>query len=72
MTVFIPISSSAFELGIFPLCLLQPGVWDGMARFPVLHGLPAAAGSSPALYSCGEGHSNPSWLDGMGLGLAVP
>lgn len=67
--VFIPVSSSAFELGVFLLCLLEQGVQGGMARFPVLHGLAAATGSSPALYSCGEGH-NPSWLHGMGL--AVP
>lgn len=65
MMVFIPIPSSAFELVIFPLCLLEQGVWAGMARFPAA----AATGSSPALYSCGEGH-DPSWLHGMGL--AVP
>lgn len=31
-----------------------------MSRFPMLHGLAAAPGSSPALHRCGEGHSNPS------------
>lgn len=43
-----------------------------MARFPVLHGLAAVTGSSPALYSLRGGRSNPTWLHGMGLGLAVP
>lgn len=70
--VFIPVSSSAFELGIFPLPLLEQGAWGEMARFPVLHGLAAAAGSSPAQYRCGERHSNPSWPHGMGMGLALP